>query len=34
MSYEGMHEPRQPVEREVGDQRDREIENEVKKARG
>jgi hypothetical protein len=34
MSYEGMREPRQPVEREVGEQRDREIENEVKKARG
>ena len=34
MSYEGMREPRQPVEREVGDQRDKEIANEVKKARG
>jgi hypothetical protein len=34
MSYEGMREPRQPVEREVGGQRDREIENDVKKARG
>ncbi len=34
MSYEGMREPRQPVEREVGAQRDSEIENEVKKARG
>ena len=34
MSYEGMPEPRQPVEREVGDQRDKEIANEVKKARG
>ncbi|HEX9266630.1 MAG TPA: hypothetical protein VF965_04005, partial [Candidatus Limnocylindria bacterium] len=34
MSYEGMREPRQPVEREVGDQRDKEIGNDVKKARG
>jgi hypothetical protein len=34
MSYEGMREPRQPVEREVGEQRDTEIANEVKKARG
>ena len=31
MSYEGMPEPRQPVEREVGDQRDKEIGNDVKK---
>ena len=34
MSYEGVREPRQPVEREVGEQRDNEIANEVKKARG
>jgi hypothetical protein len=34
MSYEGMREPRQPVEREVGEQRDNEIKREVNKARG
>ena len=34
MSYEGMREPRQPVEREVGEQRDNEIKHEVNKARG
>jgi len=34
VSYEGVREPRQPVEREVGEQRDNEIANEVKKARG
>ena len=34
MSYEGMREPRQPVEREVGEERDDEIKREVKKARG
>jgi hypothetical protein len=34
MSYEGMREPRQPVEREVGEQRDSEIKHEVNKARG
>jgi len=34
VSYEGMREPRQPVEREVGEQRDNEIKHEVNKARG
>src|SRR2546423_15001362 len=34
MSYEGMREPRQPVEREVGQQRDNEITRDVKKGRG
>src|SRR5256714_15298564 len=34
MSYEGMREPRQPVEREVGQQRDNEITRDVKKAKG
>jgi hypothetical protein len=34
VSYEGMREPRQPVEREVGEERDDEIKREVKKARG
>jgi hypothetical protein len=29
-----MREPRQPVEREVGEERDDEIKREVKKARG
>ena len=34
MTYQENQSSRQPVDREVGDQRDKEIENEVKKARG
>ena len=34
MTYGENPSLRQPVDREIGDQRDREIENEVKKARG
>jgi hypothetical protein len=34
MSYEGVQQPRLPVEREVGERRDNEIKHEVNKARG